>query len=550
MDGVRLNQPFGDVVSWDLIPRLAISSTTMMPGSNPLFGLNTLGGALSLQTKDGRTQRGTSVQAIYGSDVRRAFEVEHGGSAPAGSTELAGTLFAEDGWRDDSPSDVRQIFGKVGWERRAERQPCPSARRNSLNGNGAAGTAPARARLRQRLYEAGHHRQPFDASSTSRRGAAARARARSRATPTTATSTPIRSTATSTRTRSISRSISRAPPSRRRSRRPAIPAFRPAAPTRRTRRSRSGAASPTCCSTTSRPRSATGCSTARTSQNNGGSFGQVTRRALGQRRRNQFTVGGGFDRSHAGFVQSTELGYLNPDRSVTGVGAFGDGGRRAASVDGEPFDTRVDLDGVVQTWSLYATDTLSFGAAPSVTLSGRYNRTSVGIATRSVPAAAQGSLDGDHTFQPIQSGRRRDRQPSRASTLYAGYSEGSRAATSIELGCADPEQPCKLPNAMAGDPPLEQVVTRTIEAGRAARYRGPELERRRLPRHNDDDILFVMSEQTGFGYFRNLGRRGAKGLELARPPRRPRDVRLRLHVPRGDLRERGDGQRREQQLER
>ena len=47
MDGVRLNQPFGDVVSWDLIPRLAISSTTVMPGSNPLFGLNTLGGAIA-----------------------------------------------------------------------------------------------------------------------------------------------------------------------------------------------------------------------------------------------------------------------------------------------------------------------------------------------------------------------------------------------------------------------------------------------------------------------------------------------------------------------
>ena len=54
MDGVRLNQPFGDVVSWDLIPRIAISEVALMPGSNPLFGLNTLGGAISLQTKDGR----------------------------------------------------------------------------------------------------------------------------------------------------------------------------------------------------------------------------------------------------------------------------------------------------------------------------------------------------------------------------------------------------------------------------------------------------------------------------------------------------------------
>src|SRR6185295_878121 len=65
MDGVRLNQPFGDIVSWDLIPRMAIASTTLMPGSNPLFGLNTLGGALSIQTKDGRSNPGTLVQATY-----------------------------------------------------------------------------------------------------------------------------------------------------------------------------------------------------------------------------------------------------------------------------------------------------------------------------------------------------------------------------------------------------------------------------------------------------------------------------------------------------
>src|SRR5205814_3759420 len=72
MDGVRLNQPFGDVVSWDLIPRTAIAEMTLMPGSNPVFGLNTLGGALSIQTKDGRSNPGTSVQVVYGSYDRKA----------------------------------------------------------------------------------------------------------------------------------------------------------------------------------------------------------------------------------------------------------------------------------------------------------------------------------------------------------------------------------------------------------------------------------------------------------------------------------------------
>src|SRR5688572_8365399 len=107
LDGVRLNQPFGDVVSWDLIPRLAISTTTVMPGSNPLFGLNTLGGALAIQTKSGVSSAGTTVQAIYGSDVRRSIEVEHGGHRPNGvHWYVAGNLFGDDGWRDDSPSEV------------------------------------------------------------------------------------------------------------------------------------------------------------------------------------------------------------------------------------------------------------------------------------------------------------------------------------------------------------------------------------------------------------------------------------------------------------
>ena len=69
MDGVRFNQPFGDIVSWDLIPRLAISSMALMPGSNPLFGLNTLGGALSVETKNGVRDPGT----LGASDLRQSY---------------------------------------------------------------------------------------------------------------------------------------------------------------------------------------------------------------------------------------------------------------------------------------------------------------------------------------------------------------------------------------------------------------------------------------------------------------------------------------------
>src|SRR5215468_12453684 len=53
LDGVRLNEPFGDTINWDLVPSNAIRSVNVIPGSNPIFGLNTLGGAMSLETKTG-----------------------------------------------------------------------------------------------------------------------------------------------------------------------------------------------------------------------------------------------------------------------------------------------------------------------------------------------------------------------------------------------------------------------------------------------------------------------------------------------------------------
>ena len=138
MDGVRLNQPFGDIVSWDLIPRIAISEMTLIPGSNPLFGLNTLGGALSLQTKDGRAYPGTVFELSGGSFGRKQAEFEHGGSNTKGlNWFLASSFFFEDGWRDTSPSNVRQFFAKLGWQGSKTSISLTAVYANNLlNGNG------------------------------------------------------------------------------------------------------------------------------------------------------------------------------------------------------------------------------------------------------------------------------------------------------------------------------------------------------------------------------------------------------------------------------
>ena len=116
VDGVRFNQPFGDVVSWDLLPKRAISSMLVLPGSNPLFALNALGAAIAITTKDGLRNPGRSMQAGYGSNARRSVEIEYGGSSESGLNWYAtGTLFREDGWRVNSASDVRQAFAKLSF---------------------------------------------------------------------------------------------------------------------------------------------------------------------------------------------------------------------------------------------------------------------------------------------------------------------------------------------------------------------------------------------------------------------------------------------------
>jgi outer membrane receptor protein involved in Fe transport len=516
MDGVRLNQPFGDVVSWDLIPRIAIESMAMMPGSNPLFGLNTLGGALVMETKTGRSHPGTSVSASYGTAMRRTLDFEHGGArADAGlDWYVAGSYYGDDGWRDASPSDVRQLFGKLRWERATSDAALTAAfADNVLTGNGLQDQ-----RLLEREYSSiytkpdttddrslllnltGHHRYGNRSVLTG--------------------TVYVRRLDTSTFNGDINEeSLEQAlyqpdgeeqaalaaagytgvPVSGASAENTPFPYWRCLADVLL-----QDEPAETCNGLLNRTSSR---------QTSAGISAEYTRLRGSGRVNHQLTAGGAYDWNTTGFLQSVELGYVNPDRSITGTGAFADG-VPGGTVDDEPFDGRVDLDGRAKTISVYATDTLTVGGRWHFTASGRFNHTDVRNRDRIAPGGAAGSLDGDHGYSRFN--------PSFGLTLdlphemnaYGSYSEASRAPTSIELGCADPASPCKLPNAMAGDPPLDQVVARTWEAGlrggrrfdwRAGVFRA----------NNKHDIVFVASGQTGFGYFTNFGDTRRQGLEVS-----------------------------------
>jgi outer membrane receptor protein involved in Fe transport len=512
MDGVRMNQPFGEVVSWDLIPRLAIASTTLIPGSNPVFGLNTLGGALSLQTKTGAMARGTTVQATYGSNMRRMLEFEHGGLRQSSGLDwyLAGSLFGEDGWRDDSPSDARQIFGKIGWRGLTG---SVSYANDALTGNGFQDV-----QLLDRDYGSVYTKPDVTDSVAT----LVNTMYRRNLTPvlTLVANSYFRHIRTSTlngdiNEDSLDQSIYQPGAAER-----AVLAAAgyPNVPAGGLDSSNTPFPSLRCIANVLlRDEPGEKCNgllnRTNSSQNNGGASAQVTHLAVRGAGVNQFTAGAAFDRSGTRFGQSTELGYLNPDRGIVGAGAFADG-VTGGTVDGEPFDLRVGLHGTVTTWSAYAADTLPIGSRTHVTVSGRYNRSVVHNVDQLHPAGDADSLTADHVFGRFNPAAGITVDVTPAVNLYAGYSEGSRAASAIELGCANPDVPCKLPTAMAGAPPLAQVVTRSLEGGVRGTRSRIAWNAGVFRATNHDDILFVTSGQTGFGYFRNVGRSRRQGIEL------------------------------------
>ncbi|MBL8230482.1 MAG: TonB-dependent receptor [Bryobacterales bacterium] len=516
MDGVRLNQPFGDVVSWDLIPRMAISEVALIPGSNPLFGLNTLGGAISLRTKDGVSHPGTSLQLLGGSFGRRLAEMEHGGSNAKGlHWFLAGNLLFEDGWRETSPSSARQLFSRLGWQRQRTSIGLTLAYVN----NGLIGNGIQEQSFLDRDYRSVYtkpdltaHRAPFTAlnarhSLTSRLTLAANVYFRY------------------VRTRTLNGDINEESLDQ--------SLYQPNAAERNALAAagftgfplsgESAANTPfprwrCIANVLLRDEPSEKCNglinRSFSHQRNYGLSGQLSWSGTRATLKHQLTAGAAYDGNSVGFEQSTELGYLNPDRSVTGLGAFGDG-VTGGDADGEPFDTRVNLSGRIHSTSAYATDTMSYRNLLHLTLSGRFNHTTIHNRDLIRPTAGTGSLTGRHSFNRFNPAVGATYRLRPALSFYAGYTEGNRAPTSIELGCADPNAPCRLPNALAGDPPLGQVTTRTVEAGvRGAGEGSLRWSAGWFRADNRNDILFVASEQTGFGYFRNFGKTLRQGAEF------------------------------------
>jgi outer membrane receptor protein involved in Fe transport len=484
VDGVRVNESFGDTVNWDLIPESAISTVTLMSGSNPVFGLNTLGGALSIHTKSGHENPGTELEAYAGSFGRRSFQGETGGELGGFDYFFAGTYFDETGWRDNSSSQVYQGFAKVGWQNEVTDLDLSYTYADThLFGNGAAPESMLDYR-RETSYTPDFTQNQLNFANL--------------------TGTQVltdklllsgnvyyRRLVTGSSNGNINDSYLSGDYSG-----PPIDCGAPPG---------------------SRLQIAY-CSNGQDAlshlvQRTAGAGLQLTDSHEVSGMKNQLIVGADYESSEDTFEQWFAYGTLAADRSLIYLDS---------PLNGE---TVISLSGSNKIFGAYLTDTLSPSDLVHITASARYNRNTETLNGFSIDTDAGDAgagfdeasiLMGDHTFSRINPALGFTVTPSDTLTWYANYNEASRAPTVIELGCSNPAIPCGLPNDFASDPDLKQVVARTLEMGMRGNLPGQTLvwSADLFRTENSNDIQFIAAS-TNQGYFANVGNTRRQGLDLA-----------------------------------
>jgi len=487
VNGVRSNEAFGDVVNWDLLPTNAVRSINLMPGSNPLFGLNALGGALSVETETGFSRPGAAAHVQGGSFGRVGASVEAGGARDRLAYFVAANALSESGWRHFSPTRALQAFAAGSYRDDATTLDLDvAAAGTNLAGNGPSPVALLRAdraavftypdRTENRLFL-------IDARGEQRFSPALRAQGlayyrQSRAESANGDQARWFHCQDQLGTGHLCTHDEQG----------------------RDVLLVDGSGAPVAWNDL-HPWDAARNETT-TVQHAVGAAAQVAYEARLRGRENHLFAGATFDQGWADFSAQRLLARLS-------------GTREAVATDVVDPTSPVGVQSRVSALGLYASDTFALLPTLFLTVSGRFNL--VGLALED---QIGDELSGKHRFARLNPAAGISFQPTPALGGYVGYSESARAPTPLELTCADPQAPCRLPNAFASDPPLRQVVARTVEAGgrgrmdRAALMLDYALSIFRAT--NDDDIQFISAGvSTGQGYFTNVGRTRRQGLEAS-----------------------------------
>ncbi len=523
MNGVRINEGFGETIQWDLVPDAALRRIDLV-GGNPAYGLNALGGALSLQTQTGLSFSGSEFEVKGGSHGRLDTAVQAGGKMDTVGVYVAAEHGQDDGWRDHSDSKILRLFGDASqiWERGSLGVSALFAR-TDITGNGT--TPEDLLRMRREsvftypditrndlgmltvrgdyeltdnlqisglVYYRGLQRDTvngdeFDAEIGQHGFVVAGEGDEDDDDDASGNGDPTEGSDHNDDSEFFLFGLAQGSGGKEEPIQWDGEEITP------------GAHNLTFTDTQTR--------------------GMSVQADL-MHGAHQLALGMAYDQSETDFSGYTLVGEVQDDRYVPPllidgqafvvthecVGDF-ELNVPKCEVALEESDTGpLDVASETRAWGIYLSDTVAVSDRTDLTISGRFNQVEVDLA-----------IDGDpresHTFRRFNPAVGVTHRVRDGLTVFGGYREANRAPSAAELGCADPDQPCRLPNAFVADPPLNQVVTRAVEAGirgRTGTGAGPVTwELAGYNSVNKDDILFVAVPETaaqpGLGYFQNFG---------------------------------------------
>jgi iron complex outermembrane receptor protein len=482
VNGMRFNQPFGDTVYWDLLPDVAIDRLDLV-GSNPLFGLNALGGAINLRLKDGFRYQGYEAAAAAGSFNRLQGEFQYGKNFGGLAAYVAGSVRHEDGWRDLQSSDLQTVYADLGWQGAGREVHINiSAAHSFLNGPGTSPVELLAAAPKAQFTAPNSIENSYGAASFSG-------------------SIDVGAD-TSVQTLAYYRYFRQA-------------VVNGNAPNDMPCNDGSGLLCFDGGVSTSSGGTPIGdflnggpysqLDTQDTLTHAYGMAGQVTTAFQLLGRKSQLIAGAAYDGASTRFQASTYIGGLTPlDRVFVGPGVL---------VDEPGTNSPVSIAVATNSFGFYASNILQLSSQLALTLAGRLNLTFVNLHDLN-----GGDLEGSHVYAHFNPSAGLTYKATPWLTLYGSYAVANRVPTPAELSCAGPQNSCSLANFFVGDPDLKQVVSQTFEAGVRGTVK-PAAEATlkydlSLYRSDlDDDIAFVNSAAQGRAFFANIGRTRRQGID-------------------------------------
>ena len=491
-NGVRINEAFGDAVNWDLVPDDAVARIDVV-GTNPVYGLNALGGAVVVTMKNGFDDPGGELTVSGGSFGRGAVDAVYGAHSEHLGVFIAARGLDEDGWRLLSADRVRQLYADVAWRGdRTNLDLSYAGADNALDGEGAA---PAQElAVDRRLVFTSPQLNANRLNFVVLNGDFAASR--------------MLSFQGDLYVRDFTQNIANGDTT---DDTPCIDAAsaglmcQPDGTTPLT--SSSGGSIPDLSDGGRRPIGENDRETLRALSFGGALQGTWTAPVLGHG--DQLSVGADGEGARIAFGSSAELGAIDPSLVVAPSGFF------VSTPEGTPFTaTPVSLRAINSYGGAFATDTLDVTGRLSVTASGRYNWVRIALHDQRGT-----SLSGTNTYARLDPALGLSYRLAAGLTAYAGYAEGNRAPTASEIECSNPAAPCLLPSSLSADPPgLKQVASHTWEAGlRGARplWNGRLGYSLGLYRTEVRDDIYAVATTLSAGFFQNIPGTRRQGGELS-----------------------------------